>query len=109
MIFDIGRICVKLAGRDAGRLCVVLSHNDDGTVVIDGFTRRRKCNTVHLEPTANTLDISEGASHGDVVKAFKDQQDVEIPVSTTSKEKTKSSKPKKQKVVKSSSKDVAKK
>ena len=68
---EIGRLCVKIAGRDAGRKCVVVDTVDDNFVLIDGDVRRRKCNIKHLEPLADTIDIKKGASHTDVAAAFK--------------------------------------
>ena len=70
-MIEIGRVCVKIAGRDAGLKCVVVEDLGKGLVLIDGQTRRRKCNVAHLEPIAQKLDISKGASHDQVVKAFK--------------------------------------
>ena len=61
MIFDIGTVCVKLAGRDAGKRCVIVDTIDDSFVLIDGQTRRRKCNVLHLEPTKQKLSIAKGA------------------------------------------------
>lgn len=70
-MIDAGRVCVKIAGRDAGRKCVVVSVLDEKFVLIDGETRRRKCNLIHLEPLDQMLDIKKDASHSDVVSAFK--------------------------------------
>ena len=70
-MFDIGRICIKLAGRDAGKSCVIVEKLKGSYVLIDGETRRRKCNTAHLEPTSRTLDISPKADHATIVSAFK--------------------------------------
>lgn len=70
-MIEIGRVCVKIAGRDAGLKCVVVEDLGKSLVLIDGQTRRRKCNVAHLEPLAQKLDISKGASHDQVVKAFK--------------------------------------
>jgi len=69
-MIEIGRLCVKLAGRDAGKTCVVVDIVDNNTVLIDGQTRRRKCNLLHLEPLKQTVKINKGASHDDVAKAF---------------------------------------
>lgn len=63
----VGTICLKLAGRDAGRVCVVVGTEGD-FVVIDGATRRRKCNPLHLEPVGKELKIRENAAHDIVVK-----------------------------------------
>jgi large subunit ribosomal protein L14e len=68
-MFDIGRICVKIAGRDAGKSCVVIGKEGE-FVLIDGETRRRKCNPLHLEPTDQVIEIKDGASHNDVITAF---------------------------------------
>ncbi len=69
-MIEVGRLCLKLAGRDAGKTCVVVEVLDDRHVLVDGETRRRKCNILHLEPLTDTLDIKKGASHETVVKAF---------------------------------------
>jgi large subunit ribosomal protein L14e len=70
-LFDIGRVCVKLAGRDAGKKCVIVDIKDEHVVLLDGETRRRHCNVKHLEPLNETLDLKKGASHVEVVAAFK--------------------------------------
>ena len=72
MIFDIGTVCVKLAGRDAGKRCVIVDTIDDSFVIIDGQTRRRKCNVLHLQPTKQKLSISKGADSSAVKSAFKE-------------------------------------
>ena len=69
-MFEVGRVCVKLAGRDAMLKCVVVEVIDKNMVLIDGETRRRKCNIDHLEPLEQKIDIKKGASHEEVKKAF---------------------------------------
>ena len=69
-LFDVGRVAVKIAGRDAGRKCVVVEKVDDTFVVVDGNVRRKKVNVRHLEPLAETVDVKSGASHADVKKEF---------------------------------------
>lgn len=71
MMFEIGRLCVKIAGRDAMQKCVVIDVLDNGFVLIDGQTRRRKCNTLHLEPLDEQLKIKKGESHDVVVAELK--------------------------------------
>ncbi|MEK6963544.1 MAG: 50S ribosomal protein L14e [Nanoarchaeota archaeon] len=68
---EIGRICVKIAGRDAGQRCVVVEVIDTNYVLIDGETRRRKCNIRHLEPLTQLIEIKKGADHDAVKKALK--------------------------------------
>lgn len=72
-MFDIGRICMKIAGRDAGKYCVVVDILDKHFVLVDGQTRRRKVNMLHLEPTRKIADIKKNASNKDVVKALVEQ------------------------------------
>lgn len=70
-MIEIGRICIKIAGRDAGLRCVVVDDLGKGIVLIDGQTRRRKCNIKHLEPLAQKLGIKKNASHDEIAKEFK--------------------------------------
>ena len=70
-MIDIGRMCVKLAGRDAGKKCIIVDILKDHMVLIDGETRRRKCNILHLEPLADVVKIDKGASHEKVANALK--------------------------------------
>jgi len=69
-IYENGRLCLKLAGRDAGRKCVIVETVDDKFVIVDGNVRRKKVNIKHLEPLAETVDIKDKASHDDVKAAF---------------------------------------
>ncbi len=79
-IFDVGRIVVKIAGRDAGKKAVVVEQLDNTYVLIDGATRRRKVNIRHLEPLDQVLELSAGAAHEDVEKAF---AELSFPVRNT--------------------------
>lgn len=58
-IFAPGAVCLKIAGRDAGKMCVVTETIDANFVKVDGFTRPRKVNTKHLEPTGKRVDLSK--------------------------------------------------
>ena len=69
-MFEVGTVCVKIAGRDAGKQCVVVEAAKDGIVVIEGETRRRTCNIRHLESLGRDVKIKAGASHADVMKAL---------------------------------------
>jgi large subunit ribosomal protein L14e len=71
MVLEIGRLCVKIAGRDSRLKCVIVDVIDDNYVLIDGETRRRKCNIRHLEALDKTLDLKKGAAHEEVVHEFK--------------------------------------
>lgn len=69
-MFDVGRVCFKIAGRDSNRYCVIVKVVDKNFVLIDGQTRRKKVNVRHIEPTSQMMDIKENADHGAVVEAF---------------------------------------
>jgi len=52
---EVGRICVKIAGREAGRKCVIVDIIDENYVLITGpkqltGVKRRRCNINHIEP-----------------------------------------------------------
>ncbi len=73
----VGRICVKLLGREAGRKCVITDIIDHNFVVITGpkeltGVRRRKANIDHIEPIDKEINISKGASDEEVLKAIED-------------------------------------
>lgn len=71
-MIEIGRVCVKLAGRDASKKCVIVDVLDTKFVLIDGETRRRKCNIMHLEPLEQSVKIKKNASHEEVAEAIKE-------------------------------------
>lgn len=72
LAFDIGRVCVKTAGRETGRKAVILGFIDQNYVLITGAKltgiRRRKANLKHLEALDKKIDIKENASEDDVSK-----------------------------------------
>lgn len=71
-MFEIGRICMKIAGRDAGKKCVIIDVIDQHYVLIDGQTRRRKCNINHLEPLNQLVQISKNAPVPEVIRVLKE-------------------------------------
>ena len=71
-MIEIGRIVVKTAGRDAGKKAVIIDVLDDKFILIDGETRRRKCNILHIEPLNQAVKIEKNASHEEVSKALKE-------------------------------------
>jgi large subunit ribosomal protein L14e len=70
-MLEVGRVCMKLAGRDSNNYCVVVQKIDEDYVLIEGNVRRRKCNIKHLHPQKQVLAIKEGADHKAVMEAFK--------------------------------------
>ncbi len=76
-VIEVGRVCRKIAGREAGRACVVVKVIDDNFVEITGpkeltGVRRRRVNVKHLVPLPIKLEISEGASDEEVLNALKE-------------------------------------
>lgn len=67
-MLEVGRVCVKVAGREAGRKCVIAEVVDHNFVIIDGQVKRRKCNIAHLEPLSQILKIKKGASREEILK-----------------------------------------
>ncbi|MBI2135053.1 50S ribosomal protein L14e [Candidatus Woesearchaeota archaeon] len=96
-MIEIGRLCIKTAGRDAGLRCVIVDILDNKFVLIDGETRRRKCNILHLEPLKDVIKIKKNASHDEIKKEFeklglkardtKPKQKTQKPVKQKKKEK----------------------
>ncbi len=72
-MMEIGRVCVKIAGRNAGNHCVIVDVIDDKFVMIDGNVPRKRCNVKHLEPLNIVLKIKKGASTDSVHEAMKSE------------------------------------
>ena len=81
MALDVGRVCMKVVGREAGKLCVVLKNITDekkksssfvmvtGPKLLTGV-KRRKANINHLEATKHNLEIKEDATDEEVYQAW---------------------------------------
>jgi len=72
---EIGRICVKLAGREAGKKCVILDVLDKNYALITGpkdltKIRRRKVNIKQLEPVDRKIIIEKNAGDSEVKDAL---------------------------------------
>ena len=72
---EVGRICIKLRGREAGKKCVIVDIIDDRFVLITGpkqltGVKRRRVNIDHIEPTDKKIDIEKGVSDEEVLKAI---------------------------------------
>lgn len=75
-MIDVGRICMKTAGRESGKFCVILDVLEDGFVLVTGpkaatAVKRRKCSIHHIEPTPETVKIKKNASDDEVLAAYK--------------------------------------
>ncbi len=74
-MIDVGRICLKTAGREAGRYCVVINKIDENFVMVTGpksatNVKRRRCNILHLEPLEERIKIKADASDSEVIKEY---------------------------------------
>lgn len=72
---EVGRVCMKVAGREAGGYCVVLKNPVKSFVFVTGpkiltGVKRRNSNLSHLEPTQYIVEISADASDDQVVAAL---------------------------------------
>ena len=55
---EVGRICIKTAGREAGEECVILDIIDKNFVEVVGVNvKNRRCNIKHLETTEKKIEI----------------------------------------------------
>jgi len=91
-MIEVGRVCVKIAGRDAKKRAVVIDVVDDNYVMIDGEVRRRKCNIKHLEPLDEKVEVKQNASSEEVYKVLN------ISPKKKKGKKEKKARPKKQKI-----------
>ena len=73
---EVGRICVKLVGREAGRRCVIVDLAEKSFVLVTGpksvtGVKRRRVNTGHIEPLQDKIEIKRGVSDEEVADALK--------------------------------------
>ncbi|MDD3753917.1 MAG: 50S ribosomal protein L14e [Methanobacterium sp.] len=55
---EVGRICMKISGREAGEKCVIVEIIDDKFVEIVGSAvKNRRCNIKHLEPLEQVMEV----------------------------------------------------
>ncbi len=80
---EVGRICVKLTGRETGKKCVVVDVVDKNFALVTGpksvtGIRRRRTNVDHLEPTAELVELKKGATDDEIEKALTKEQEDEV-------------------------------
>ena len=73
---EVGRICVKILGREAGKKCVIVDVVDKNFALITGpkavsGIKRRRVNIGHLEPTSEKIEIKRGATDEEITEALK--------------------------------------
>jgi large subunit ribosomal protein L14e len=72
---EVGRICVKQAGRETGKKCVIIDIMDKSFVLVTGpkkvtGVKRRRVNINHLELSQDKLEIARGASDEEVTSTL---------------------------------------
>ncbi|MEM1794914.1 MAG: 50S ribosomal protein L14e, partial [Sulfolobales archaeon] len=70
-VVEVGRICVKVAGREAGRKAVIVDLVDDNFIVVTGpksltGVKRRRVNVKHVEILDKKVEVPRGASDEEV-------------------------------------------
>jgi large subunit ribosomal protein L14e len=72
---EVGRICVKQAGRENGKKCVVIDVMDKSFVLVTGpkkvtGVKRRRVNINHLMPLQEKVEVKRGASDDEVAQVL---------------------------------------
>jgi large subunit ribosomal protein L14e len=72
---EVGRICVKTAGRQVGQKCVIVDVMDKSFVLITGpkpvtGVKRKRANINHIMPLDDKLDLKRGASDEEVTQTL---------------------------------------
>ncbi len=75
---EVGRVCVKIAGREAGKKCVIVDVIDKNFLLATGpkqvnGVKRRRVNLDHVEPTEKKVNIRRGESDEEVMKALDEE------------------------------------
>ena len=107
-VFEIGRVAMKIAGREAGNYCVVVkpagSKKEErnfvfvtGPKLMTGI-KRRKCNVDHLRATEHKIEIKEDATDEEVIAAYEKSgllKILDLKKPSAAKMKSRKEKPKK--------------
>ena len=96
---EVGRLCVKAAGRESGKKCVIVDVIDKNFVLVTGpqqltGVKRRRTNVKHLELADEKIDIKRDATDEEIAKAMGKTLKVEKPPEV---EKPKKRKPREKK------------
>ena len=76
--FEVGRVVVKIMGREAGRRAVIVDMIDENFALISGpkdisGVRRRRVNFKHLEPVDKSIKISKGAGEEEIKSVMEEE------------------------------------
>ena len=72
---EVGRICMKTAGRETGKKCVIVDVMDKSFVLVTGpkkvtGVKRKRANINHIAPLDDKLDLKRGASDEEVTQSL---------------------------------------
>jgi large subunit ribosomal protein L14e len=72
---EVGRVCVKVAGRESGRKCVIVDVMDKSFVLVTGpkkvtGVKRRRVNINHVAPLEDKIKVKRGASDEEVAQTL---------------------------------------
>ncbi len=72
---EVGRVCVKLVGRETGKKCVIVDVMDKSFVLVTGpkkvtGVKRRRANINHLSPLQDKIEVKRGASDEEVAQTL---------------------------------------
>lgn len=72
---EVGRICIKLSGRESGKRCVIVDVIDKNFVLITGpkgvtGVKKRRVNINHIKPLEEKIKIKKGASDEEISAAL---------------------------------------
>ncbi len=97
MMLELGRIVLKIAGREAGKYAVIVEGVKDNFVLITGpksitGVKRRKCNIDHIEPTEHKFDIDAKADDVSIEGLWKgsgliEKLEINVPIKREFKKK----------------------
>jgi len=68
---EVGRICLKQAGRETGKKCIIIDVMDKSFVLVTGpkkvtGVKRRRVNINHITPLQDKINVTRGASDEEV-------------------------------------------
>ena len=80
---EVGRICVKVTGREAGKKCVITDVMDKSFILVTGpkkvtGVRRRRANINHVEPLQDKVEIKRAASDEEITEVLKSAGKLEM-------------------------------
>ncbi len=72
---EVGRICVKTAGRETGKKCVIIDVMDKSFALVTGpkaitGVKRKRVNLAHIMTLEDRVELKRGASDEEVTSAL---------------------------------------